>query len=312
MLLTKTRRTARRKQPRVGKTNAKLGGGESKMMTPFRKLGPQTIFSRISQCPDREFVRLRYCEPPYSTGTLTGGSVYVDKYALNSVFDPYLGTGGGQPGGLARMFAQYKYVRVWGSTITLKVGRSEHDSDYPYDVALVPITYGGAGSPPSILSTYIEQPYALWKRGCSVYADQPHVLTSHMETAKLAGLPDVGIYNTNWYHDVTANATYTHEWHVVVTQPIALVNNTNLEITVEITYDCEFFMRLAQPTAFLDKVISKVKDSGLEDEVKEEFTGDVETIVHRRTAAAMPVLAMVKKPARTLSSAKVPAKTMGS
>jgi hypothetical protein len=259
------------------KKNGKMGG-DSKRMTVFKDRGPETIFKRISEAPDRTFVRLRYVEPPYVTGSLTGGAIYVDKFALNSTYDPYLGAGGGQPSGLARMFAEYKYCRVHGSTIKAHVARTEHSSDYPYDMCLVPISYGGVGSPPTILSTYIEQPYSKYQRGVTVYADQAHTLQHTMTTAKLAGTTVSGIQETKWFHDSTANCTYNHEWHLVLSQPDVVVNNTILQISVEIVYDCEFFMRNCTPTAYIDKLINYAEETGLKDRLDEHKVEVVDVV----------------------------------
>lgn len=256
--------------------------GASKAPTIFPLRGPSQYVSRVSVTPDRAFVKLRYLEPPYQTGNLTGAATYVDKYAINSIYDPYLGAGGGQPSGTAKMFAQYQFCRVWASTIHFRVTRNEHQSDSPYEMALVPISYGGTPTPPSTFSQYVEQPYSIYKEGVSVYADQAHTLSMRMETTKLGGVVPYSLANATWYHNNAANATYTHEWHCVVQQANAAVNNTSLQISVEIEYECEFFLRTSNSASLLDKVLEDSITSGRLEEIKKSLAGEVIKTPHLR------------------------------
>jgi len=256
--------------------------GRSNMINPFAHLGPETMFSRTSVTPDKTFCRLRYNEPSYNTGALTGAVMYVDKYALNSTYDPYLGAGGGQPSGLAQMFAKYQFCRVWASTIKFHVTRTEHSSDAPYDICLVPIPYGGTPTPPSTINQYMEQPYAIFQQGVSVYADRPHTIVKRMETPALAGLTFNGLDHSSFWHNNAANAIYQHEWHCIVLQPDAAVNNTFLKINVELIYECEFFMRTANPASLYDEVIKDAIETKRFDIIKESLAGKSAPMPHNK------------------------------
>lgn len=249
---------------------------------------PSTLFSRTSQTTDREFVRLRYAEPLYDLGNI--GSITsptVEKYALNAVYDPYLGVGGGQPGGLARMFAMYAFCRVWGSRIRVTATRSEHGNDIPYILVVVPISWAATTSPPTILSTYIEQPYARKKTGGSAFSDKCTTITHKMRTPKISGLSASGLMESAWAHNSTANTFYLNQWHIVLATE-ALVT-AGIALSVEMVFDCEFYGRLAQPTAYFFDFHAAAVAAGMEQEVK-RYLG-VKSIKSSRSkdSAVLPV-----------------------
>jgi hypothetical protein len=281
---TAPRRRARRASRRTSGRRARKDGS-SDALSFWGLRGPETMFSRIAATPDRMFVKLRYLEPPYQTGALSGGTIYVDKYAQNATYDPYLGAGGGQPSGLAQCFAKYQFCRVWASTCTLRITRNEHNSDSPYEIGLIPVPFGGTPSPPTTFATYIEQPYAMYREGVSVYADQPHVLKRRIETNKLAGLAPVALMHNGYYHNNAANSVNLNEWHIVLLQSNAIVGNTALQVSVEIEYECEFFQRTATPASYLDEVYSDAIRTGRAEEIKRKLAGEVKVMPHLRETA---------------------------
>jgi hypothetical protein len=244
------KRTRQRARRRVAST------ADKGMLVPFSHPPPYTVLSKDSQTPDRTLVRLRYLEPAYLTGSMTGGSTYVDYYRINSIFDPYAGTGGGQPAGTARMFSQYRYCRVWASTIHVNIARAEHQQDYPWDFAVVPLTSAMVASPPSSFSQFVEQPYAKLDRGVSVYADQSHTITQRVTIPKLMGVSEYDMSNPEFRHTSSTNPTFDCRWAILLIQPIVAVDNTQLSVEVYIEYECEFFDRNSTPGAFIESVMT--------------------------------------------------------
>jgi hypothetical protein len=274
---SKSRRVSPRTKINRGRRRG-LPRGMSNTMVPYSLSGVESVFSRTSVTPDRTFVRLRFLETPYQTGNLTGATLYVDKYALNAVYDPYLGSGGTQPSGFAEMFNQYQWCRVWGSTITVRVTRVEHQSDSPYEICIVPIPYGATPTPPSSLKQYVEQPYASYSEGVSVYADAPHVIRKRMDVCRLMGVPPYSLAEAGYIQNDSANTANICQWHVVLLQPNSVVSNTALQLSVEIIYDCEFFNRTANPSQFVDRLLREAKTSGKLAEMRAEASVPIKPI----------------------------------
>lgn len=230
-----------------------MNEGKSDALTMYKTPGPTSVFVNQTTTPERTFARLKYLEPAYATGAIPGATAYVDYYRVNSIFDPYVGVGGGVPAGFTRMFGQYLYVRILSASIRANFTRTEHGDDMSWTCAIVPLGHAQTLSPPTTFSQFIEQPGAIWRQGVSTFADQSHDLYMKTVVSKINGVPAVTLSDLAFWHTSSTNPGFNTHWALVVMSPLAGFNLTNVNIQVEITYDCEFFMRGAIPGSFLER-----------------------------------------------------------
>lgn len=85
--------------------------------------------------PDVTIVKLRY--ETTSAFTSTGGAASYVQIKGNSIFHPYVGNTD-NPGGTARMYADYKYSLVLKSSITIRLWGGVSGQDEPFRLVVVP------------------------------------------------------------------------------------------------------------------------------------------------------------------------------
>lgn len=232
-----------------------------------------------------------YVEDTFNTGNLPAG-IYRDRYALNGLYDPYLGAGGGQPSGFATMAAQYGQYYVHGSKITVRVTRDDGNTNRPYDMCICPISFFGATTPPTTFATYREQPYCKSAMGTQINTDGVHTLSAYMSVNKIEGMQDT--WASSFRGGIAANPTSLPEWHVVFRDPIG-ATNIQLDYSVKITYYVTWINRLANPAAFLDEIIKESKKTGLMDEVKKRLM-PAEPIIDGSKVRTHPIRSESKEP----------------
>lgn len=240
---------------------------------------------------DQARVKMLYAEPMFTTGSLPLG-VYRDRYALNGAYDPYMGAGGGQPSGFATLAAQYGSYYVHGSKITVTVTRDDGNTNRPYDMAICPISYLGATTPPTSMSQYREQPYCKYRAGTTVTTDGIHTMTHYMSVNKIEGMQDT--WAASYRGGVASNPTALSEWHILFSDPLA-ATNVVLDYSVKIVYYVTWINRLSNPASFMDEIIKEAKKTGLMDEVKRRLM-PIEVVTEGSRVRTLPVRPESKEP----------------
>jgi len=227
---------------------------------------------------DKVFVRLKYKEPTY-TASQSLGTLYEQKYAINDIFDPYLGVGGGQPSGYATMYANYRYAICHGAKITVTVSNTVNQNDNCTDICIVP--YAAGNTTASTFETACEQPYAIKRTLNSAKSGNPQViLKQFITTRKIEGQKNLrqDLYET--INGVSpANIAFWSIFSQTSTGQGTGLNTFTWDI--RITYYCEFYGRENTPASIVDSLIKDAKASGKwdelihkDDEKKEAFVKD--------------------------------------
>lgn len=223
---------------------------------------------------DRAHVKMVIAEDEFKEELVaTAGTPQRLTYALNGIYDPYLGAGGGSVSGYSLMSSQYGYSMVKGSKMELTIRRTTDTADNgPYDVCLIPIPSSGSSSLPSSMATMKEQPYAKFIPGVSIGADKAHRITSYMSVTKIEGLKD--IYAPSYRAATGSNPSIIPVWMIglQMADPSQTTLTISVIVSVKITYYVEWFNRLTNPGSFIDKVLKKAIETGLVDELKKEVS----------------------------------------
>lgn len=192
---------------------------------------------------------------------LSGGVVVNESFAMNGLFDPFLGTGGGQPSGYDNMFTQYDKCLVHGARIDVDVINSNSATDYEWEVCLTPYAAGALVA--TTMETAREQPYSLWQQRGGARSGRPQAhLSQYMSIAKIQG--ESNIHQDKYYQPYGANPATRPIWTLKfdAIQSAAEPGTVTLEVAVKITYYCEFIERLNTPPALVDTIIREAKASG--------------------------------------------------
>lgn len=194
---------------------------------------------------------------------LKGGTIENASFAMNGLYDPYLGAGGSQPSGYATLFAQYRQANVYGARIDVDIMNSDSTTDYEWEVGLIP--YAANALVAASMETAREQPYSLWRQSGSARGGRPQVhLSQYMSIKKIQG--ESNIRQEEYYQVSGANpdAQYRPFWNVKMWAPQGATEPgvVKLQVAVKITFYCEFLGRLNTPPSLIDTLINEAKATG--------------------------------------------------
>lgn len=222
---------------------------------------------------DRARVRMNIVEDEFLEELVaTASTPQRLTYALNGIYDPYLGAGGGSVSGYTLMSTQYGFSMVKGSKIEVQVRRTiDTDQNSPYDVVVVPIPSAGSASLPTSIATLREQPYAKFIAGTAIGSDRHNKIVSYMSVTKIEGLKD--IYAPSYRSTTGANPAIIPIWCIALQQadPTVASLSVSVIVSVKITYYVEWFNRYANPSNYLDKVLQRAADKGILDDIRKEL-----------------------------------------
>jgi hypothetical protein len=239
-------------------------GGQSDT-NPF---GPSNISSYVGDPlfqADRALVKHRYAEAPYKW-TVSSLSTEFERYRLNDLFDPYVGTGGGSPSGFTLMSSQYTYFRVHKSRIKVQLNRAEHTFDDSLFVAIAPLPYGAVVSPPTSIEQLIAQPYSKHKVMTGAFGNKSSIELSHtMTVEKIQGERD--IYTSAYSGGAATSPVIVPEWVIGIFNSNTGANAI-LDVQVTVDYWSEWTVRRSAPLALIERALRFYAINGKEEEKK--------------------------------------------
>lgn len=202
-----------------------------------------TIIKQPSGLADRTFVKLKYWETLNFTQTL--GSLGVNVYRINSLFDPDLTGTGGQPYLFDQWSALYQSYRIHGCKITISAYTQVGGATSTMYSNRIGITFSSSSTSfgSSGQELIQEQPYTKSKQLKMGNADTGQAMVSaYMSCAKLEGRTKKG-YNANPNFEalISANPSNSLFAHVWCYAPSGLLESLVME--VKLTYYAEFFDR---------------------------------------------------------------------
>lgn len=167
------------------------------------------------------------------------------EFAMNGCYDPYLGTGGGQPQGFDQWMSLYRQYRVKACKISVYYFNKENAG--VTQVSIIPNWKGD-----SSIRTYFhpeQLQYCKYRRFASESGGGGHAtgyINHYMSPAKIVGNKkavdsDDDFFGTDSANPTSAGLCY---WYVLVQDAINQ-NGTDLhgELTVKLTYYTEFYGR---------------------------------------------------------------------
>jgi len=231
------------KRHRRGKRNGRKGAGQNQPGNGNPRI-EKSIIGGIAQRITR---RLRYVENFTLAGTTT---VQSRSYALNGLYDPYLGTGGHQPSGFDTWMAMYGFYNVMGCKATMKYANDATGSSQPAMFGMVASTVGNAVSTAGTITYLMEQ-------GRAVFSDIPagivnapvsRALISHWRISDFADGADTRGMSTYWGTSSTnpGSLAYLEVFHG--SQAGTATGGFNYSIILD--YDVEFWGPLPNANSF--------------------------------------------------------------
>lgn len=251
-------RSRRKRGKRVGKKAR--AGQVSDLRLPGDRPGSITI-QRSLPVPDRMVVQLKVL----GTTTITDPDTFSDLVVSgNSVFDPLAGLGSAQPSYFDLLAAIYGTYMVIRSTIQVQVLPGLSSGTAIVQNVRFGIAPRGLSTAFSIFNDLASQPYAV-HNDTSLNA-KPVRLVNSLSTSKLAGVsnvheavPHTGATVTSFGALVSANPTAEWFWHIGVHDPVT-GTNTSVVVDIQLTFEVEFFNRLAHGNSFLQRSL-EVKEA---------------------------------------------------
>lgn len=232
----------RRKVSRFKKRRRFGGKGRSKV-SGRKKWGKgkasTAIIKQPSGAPDRLFVKLKYCE--YLTWNQMSGAVSVAIYRGNSIYDPVVALGGGQPYFFDQWAAIYNNYRVHGCKAKVN---SSGNGGGGFNACMTGITFSNSSTSlgTSAQALYQEQPYtrkSYLKMGAAAVGQ--NAMTSYMSTRKILGLSKIQVEDQNF--QATVNTDPATQWYIHVWSFTPDSNQLAMNSWVELTYYVEFCNR---------------------------------------------------------------------
>lgn len=186
--------------------------------------------------PDMYTCKLKYVDRVLMTSTT--GTPGTLRYRGNSVYDPTVAAGGGQPAGFDQLAQIYDVYKVNASTIKCKFIDS---GSVPCEFAIIPLV--GVSTPLSIDPLELrEQPYSAFTIKGSV-VPRPTMLSKYMSTLKIFGQSKTRyIGEKDFQAGVTTVPNSQWQW-LITFVPIDRTTTHSIYAYVEITYYVTFNQR---------------------------------------------------------------------
>jgi len=200
---------------------------------------PTTAIARgPSGFPDNLFVKLKFTCRLFQTHA--AGTAALHVFRGNSLYDPDYTTGGIQPYGHDQWSQFYEYYTVYGSSIKATLFPSTNTYQ-AYDIAVVPSSETTATSAATLTAPIEEMPYSRYRTVTSYNTGTKSSIVRHyMSTAKIFGANPLAIKTEDSYSAVY-NANPASIWYwLVYTQPSDEATANSNNITITITYYCEY------------------------------------------------------------------------
>jgi hypothetical protein len=202
---------------------------------------PGVVSRQISQAfPDTMRVILT---DTYTDGVSTSTADTFYEFSMNGAYDPYLGTGGGQPYGFDQWSALYRQYRVHKASISVYF---RNTSGGLVQVSVIPNFQGN-----SAIRTYFnpeQLPYCKYKRfPPAPVTTSTGSVVSEMSIEKICGSKRY-LYDDDFLGTASSNpsATGLCYWYVLIQDPIMAAMNITGDLIVKLSYDVEFQGRVVQ------------------------------------------------------------------
>lgn len=194
---------------------------------------------RIAQTiPDRVSVKL---SDVFTDDITTSFADTFYEFAMNGCYDPYLGTGGGQPQGFDQWIGMYEKYRVKACKISCYFNNTTGTAS-PVQLSIVPNWRGD-----SSIRTYFnpsQLQYCRYRRFINNGGKTDGYVTSYMSIKKIVGTKMSGI-DADFDGTVTTNPNNEGIciWYVLVQDPVNGGLSITGQIIVKLTYYVEFYGR---------------------------------------------------------------------
>lgn len=151
--------------------------------------------------PDVSRQKFKYSENNFHFSLGTTDQLLSQDFAMNDPHDPYVSIGGKSALFFPQMFANYKYCRVYGATITVKITDNSAANTTPMFFALV-LNSNLNGDTPSEVDTIL----ALPKSRCKILKSYPNRIGGTKYLKMFAHVSDI-FYWTRQQYDAQIPST---------------------------------------------------------------------------------------------------------
>lgn len=159
----------------------KRRGGKARRYRKKRSSPYTRVYrSETAGIPERYFCKLKICDN-FQVGTGSNPSA-LEHYRLNSIYDPYYGTGGHQPRGFDQLASIYENYRVHKAKVIFNANYIDESSQLWIGLLAEDINLPGF----SWIYDACEKPGTVWFKQTN--RDRAHFLKKTYDMAKLFGM----------------------------------------------------------------------------------------------------------------------------
>jgi len=193
--------------------------------------------------PDVYATKLTYAQRVILTST--AGAFTTTQFSGNSVYDPYIPTGGSVPEGytiMSSLYVNFRVVKFWLEAVYATVGTTASTQMMEICVSLEP-----TATSPSTMEAMKGSPYHSWKI-VSGTTNPLNKIKMSMSVAKIFGIEPTGILTDSRYSGTTgsfgsgANPSNNCVINIGL-QGVDRSSSVTSQVYVTIVYDVEFYNR---------------------------------------------------------------------